>query len=146
MVADVLATQGASPSAAMVLTPFWWNIPVPAPEGAHWGQATHIYVNKRTIIGSDNGLLPERHQAIIWTNAGTLFTGTLGTNFSEILSKIHIFSFKKMNLKMLSVKWQPFCLCLNVLILKLPWFTIKSPTQSISISNYYVYNMVCQTY
>ena len=31
---------------------------------------THIYVNKVTIIGSDNGLLPGQTQAIIWTNAG----------------------------------------------------------------------------
>ena len=26
-------------------------------------------VNKLTIIGSDNGLSPDRRQAIIWTNA-----------------------------------------------------------------------------
>ena len=30
----------------------------------------HICVSKLTIIGSDNGLSPGRHQAIIWTNAG----------------------------------------------------------------------------
>ena len=30
----------------------------------------HKYVSKQNIIGSDNGLLPARHQAIIWTNAG----------------------------------------------------------------------------
>ena len=35
-----------------------------------------------TIIGSDNGLLPVRHQAIIWTNAGILFIWPLETNFS----------------------------------------------------------------
>ena len=29
----------------------------------------HICVSKRTIIGSDNGLSPERRQANIWTNA-----------------------------------------------------------------------------
>ena len=40
---------------------------------------------------------------------------TLKTNFSEILSKIHAFSFKKMHLKMSSAKWLPFCLGLNVL-------------------------------
>ena len=33
----------------------------------------------------------------------------LGTNFSEISNKIQKFSFKKMHLKMLSAKWQPFC-------------------------------------
>ena len=30
---------------------------------------------------------PIRHQAIIWTNAGLLSIGALGTNFSEILIK-----------------------------------------------------------
>ena len=60
------------------------------------------------IIGSDNGLSPYGHQAIIWTNAGILLIGPLGTSFSEILIKIHAFSFKKMHLKMSSGKWRPF--------------------------------------
>ena len=68
-----------------------------------------------SIIGSDNGLAPDRHQAIIWTNAGILSSEPLGTNFSEILIKIHIFSFKKMHLQMSSGKWRPFCLGLSVL-------------------------------
>ena len=76
---------------------------------------THICVSKLTYIGSDNGLSPGRRQAIIWTNAGILLIRTLGTNFSEILSEICAFSFKKMHLKMSSVKWRPFCLGLNVL-------------------------------
>ena len=38
----------------------------------HWGRVTHICVSKLTTIGSDNGLSPDRRQAIIWTNAGTL--------------------------------------------------------------------------
>ena len=38
----------------------------------HWGRVTHICVGKLTIIGSDNGLSPGRHQAIIWTNTGIL--------------------------------------------------------------------------
>ena len=54
----------------------------------HWGRVMHICVNKLTIIGSDNGLLPGRRQAIIWTNNGILLTGPLGTNFSEILIEI----------------------------------------------------------
>ena len=41
---------------------------------------THISVCNQTIIGSDNGLLPGRHQAIIWTSAGILLIGPLGTN------------------------------------------------------------------
>ena len=81
----------------------------------HWGRVTHICVSKLTIIGSDNGLSPERRQAIIWNNAGILLIGTLGTNFSEILIEILTFSLKKMRLKVSSVKRQPFCLSLNVL-------------------------------
>ena len=84
----------------------------------HWGRVTHICVSELTIIGSDNGLSPERRQAIIWTSAGILLIGPLGTNFSEISIKILIFSFKKMHLKVSSGKWRPFCLGLNVLINK----------------------------
>ena len=62
------------------------------------------------IIGSDN-----RRQAIIWSNAGLLLIGLLGTNFSEILIEILTFSFQKMRLKMSSAKRRPFCLGLNVL-------------------------------
>ena len=77
---------------------------------------THICISILTIIGSDNGLLPgDWRQAIIWTDAGILLIGPLGTNFSEILIVIHAFSFKKMHLKMSSGKWRPFCLGLKVL-------------------------------
>ena len=41
----------------------------------------------------------------------------LWKNYSEILIKIRIFSFKKMNLKMSSAKWWPCCLGCNVLIM-----------------------------
>ena len=82
----------------------------------HWGRVTHICVDKRTIIGSDNGLSPGRRQAIIWTNAWILLIGSLGTNCSEISIGIQIFSFKKMHLKMSPAKWRPFCPGLNVLI------------------------------
>ena len=81
----------------------------------HWGRVTHICVGKLTIIGADNGLSPGRLQAIIWTNAGMLLIGPLGTNFSEILIAIETFSFNKMHLKISSAKWRPFCLGLNVL-------------------------------
>ena len=83
-----------------------------------WGWMTHICVGNLTIIRSDNGLSPGRHQTIIQTNAGISFNGPLGTNFSEILIKIHTFSFKKMHLKMLSGKRWSVCLSLNVLM---PW-------------------------
>ena len=81
----------------------------------HWGRVTHICISKLTIIGSDDGLSPGRRQAIIRTNAGILSIEPLRTNFSEFSIKIQTFSFKEMHLKMLSGKWQPFCLGLNVL-------------------------------
>ena len=84
--------------------------PLPALMLTHWGRVTHKCVSKRIINGSDNGLSPGRRQAIIWTNAGILLIGPLGTNFSEIWIKIDIFSFKKMHLKISSGKWRPSCL------------------------------------
>ena len=76
---------------------------------------THTCVGKLIIIGSDNGLSPGRRQAIIRTNAGISLIGPLGTNVSDILIGIQTFSFKKMHLKMSSVKCRPFCFGLNVL-------------------------------
>ena len=53
-------------------------------------------VSKLTTTESDNGLSPGRRQAIIWTYAGILLIGPLGTNFSEILIiNIYTFSFNK---------------------------------------------------
>ena len=60
-----------------------------------WGRVTHLYVSKLTSIAADNGLSPGRRQAIIWNNAGILFIGPLGTNFSEILIETQTFSLKK---------------------------------------------------
>ena len=82
---------------------------------AHWGRVTHICVGNLTIIGSDNALSPDRRQAIIWTNAGILLIGPLGTNFSEILIAIQTFSLTKTRLKMSSAECCSFCLGLNVL-------------------------------
>ena len=76
----------------------------------YWGRVTHICVSKLSTIGSDNGLTPGWRQAIIWTNGETLLSRTFGTNFNEISSEIHTFSFKKMHLEMSSAKWRPFCL------------------------------------
>ena len=45
-----------------------------------------------TIMGSYNGLSPGWHQTIIWTNAGILLIGPLGTNFNEIVIETKIFS------------------------------------------------------
>ena len=61
----------------------------------HWGRVTHVCLSTLTIIGPYNGLLPDQCQTIIWTNAGILLIKTLGTSFSEILSKIQIFHWRK---------------------------------------------------
>ena len=53
----------------------------------HWGRVTHLCVSELSIIR---------------TNAGMLLIGPLQTNFSEIFIEIHIFSFKKVHLKILS--------------------------------------------
>ena len=74
----------------------------------------HICFGNLTIIGSDNGLSPGRQQAIIWTKAGILLIGPLGTNLSEIALKVS------------SAKLQPFCLGLNVLNCVAPMqFTVQ---------------------
>ena len=91
----------------------------------HWGRVTHICVGNLYIIGWDNGLSPGRRQAITWTNVGILLIGPLGTNFSEMLIKIHTFSFKKIHLKMSSGKWRPFCLGLNVLMIDIHPLLVK---------------------
>ena len=82
------------------------------PDLTHWGRVMHICVGKLTIIVSDNGLWPKWCQAIIWTNAGILLIGPLGTNFSEILINT---SLNKIRLKMSSAKCCSFRLSLNVL-------------------------------
>ena len=63
----------------------------------------------RVSIGSDNGLSPIRHQAIILTNAGISPIGPPGTNPSKISIKIQNFSLTKMHMKTSSAKWRPFC-------------------------------------
>ena len=62
------------------------------------------YMRQQTSHGSDTGVSPGRRQAIIWTNAGILLIGPLGTNVSEISIEIHTFSFKEMHLNISSGK------------------------------------------
>ena len=78
---------------------------------------TYICLIKLATIGPDNGLLHDRRQAIIWTNTEILL------NFSEILSEIHTFSFKKMHLKMSPAKWRQFYVGINVLTSPVKWAT-----------------------
>ena len=69
-----------------------------------------IYASVNWVnIGSDNVMSPGRREAFIWTSVGILLIWTLGINFNRILSKIHIFPFKKIHWKLSSAKWWPFC-------------------------------------
>ena len=54
-------------------------------------------------------MLTVRCQAIAWTNADSLSTGSLRTKFNMIWIKRQNISINKMHLKMLSVKYQLFC-------------------------------------
>ena len=79
----------------------------------HWGRVTHICVGKLTIIGSDNGLLPGRCQAIIWNNAGILLIAPLGTNQWYHNRNSYIFilenAFENIIWKMVAIWSQPQC-------------------------------------
>ena len=105
---------GGSRSFMTMIMTIWW------PSSGVWiyqivtGVTSVVGVSSTHLVGSDNGLLPGRRQAIIWTNAGILLIELMGTNFSEILIEIYTFSWHKMHWKMSSGKWQPFCLGLNV--------------------------------
>ena len=74
------------------------------------------------IICSVNGLLPFLSQVIIWINAELLPYYQLDSikhnqsNINEIWIKINQFSFKKIDLNILTAKWWPSCLSLNELI------------------------------
>ena len=55
------------------------------------GRVTHTCVNKLTIVGSDNGLSPVQRLAVIWTNAGILLIGHMGTKLNEIRIEVYTF-------------------------------------------------------
>ena len=72
---------------------------------------THISVSKLgPIIGSGNGMSPERRQVIIWTNAGIFSIGF----FEQNVRGIHHFSYK--NMKMSPAICRSLCLGLSMLI------------------------------
>ena len=106
--------QGDQDNRACHSSGHYWNYYPSALSLTDWGQLTHTCISKLTMIGSYNGLSPDRRQAIIWTNAGILLIWPLGTKFRQILRIILISSFKKIHLKMSSAKYQPFCHGLNV--------------------------------
>ena len=121
-----------------ITDPLWGKL-------THWGRVTHICVSKLTIIGLDNGLSPDRRQAIIWTSAGLLLIGPLWTNFSETLIEILTFSFKKMHLKISYAKWRPFCLGPYELSSGIPNKTASAVEMVSMLWRHYVYG-ACHIY
>ena len=88
----------------------------------YWGPVIHIYIYTRQKARPSLVQIMVCHlfgaQAIIWINARILVIGHLETNFSEIWLRIRRLSLKKMHLKMLAAKWQPFLSqpqCVNTL-------------------------------
>ena len=61
----------------------------------HLTLVPHICVSEMGQHWFRYGLLLNRHQAIIWTNAGLLSNGPLGTNCSEVLIKLQNFPSQK---------------------------------------------------
>ena len=60
-------------------------------------------------VDSDYGLLPIRRQAIFKIDAGLLSIVPTEKNYSEIWIEMQNVSFMKMQLKISSAKWWPFC-------------------------------------
>ena len=95
---------------------------------------THICIRKLTIIGSDNGLSPGRCQAIIWTNAGILLIGRMGTKSNEIL--INVYSFIQENVfenvvgKVMAILFRPQCVTRQALWYQLWVFCKWYPYQN----------------
>ena len=50
---------------------------------------------QKSVIGSHNGVLPERHQAIIWTNTDILFIWTPEQPYQNYGATIQQCSYKK---------------------------------------------------
>ena len=81
----------------------------------HWSRATHLCVSNLTINGFRSWLVGWPAPSHYLNRCWNIINWPLAINFSESLSEIQIFSFKKMHLEMASAKWRPFCLGLNVL-------------------------------
>ena len=85
----------------------------------HWGRVTHIWAGNLAIIGSDNGLSPGRHRAIIWTNAGILSTRQTGNKLQWNVNQNSEFfiqenAFEKVVWKMSAILSWPQCVKTNL--------------------------------
>ena len=79
-------------------------------------------VSKLTIIGSDNGLSPRRHQAIIWINAGILKLDPweqISVKFQSQLKHFHLENaLENVVCEMASILSRPQCVntCIHVYV------------------------------
>ena len=106
---------------------------------SHWGRVMHICVSKLTIIGSDNGLSPDRRQAITWNSAGILFVGHLWTNFDR---NLYIFvqenAFESVVWKMAAILCRPQCVKWQYALSCVAsrwWLSIMKPHISVYVSH-----------
>ena len=113
-----------------------FNMPVAL---SHLSIVPHIVVSELFSIGSVNGLSPIWHQTIIQTKAGLLSIRPLGTNFGEIWTKIQNFSSRKMQMKILSAKWWPFCPGLGIDLRR----TTNAQHNKTSLPNHYAEIAYC---
>ena len=98
----------------------------------HWGRVTYICASKLTMLGSDNALSPDRHQAIIRTNAGILFIRPKNKLQWNCIRNSNIF-IDEIAFENVAVKWRSFCLGLNVLMLALLVLTLEYSRKTRSI-------------
>ena len=93
----------------------------------HWGRVTHICVSKLAIIAPDVAWSAPSHNLNQWWN---IVNSNHRNKRQWKLKRNHIFSFKKMHLKISAAKWRPFCLGLNVL----KWWSCISANTNIQNS------------
>ena len=104
-----------------------------------------IHISLYDISLTQNILYEIKRDVAVWNrlgwpqvvNSGNTIYG-VRTNFSEIPIKIQIFSFMKMNFKMLAAKWCPFCSGMrvetwhNMKLVSLTYFKMRSAKWQLS--------------
>ena len=106
----------------------------------HWGQVTHIYISKLTIIGSDNGFLPGLCQAIIWTNDNILPITSQGTYFNDILIQENAIVVSKMAAILSRTQCVKACIIITELTWGYWWLEIKMKQNKLFNNDIYIHN------
>ena len=76
----------------------------------HWGRVMHICVSKLTIIGSDNGLLPDHYLKLYWNNVYWTLRNNFQWNFNQNLNiSIQENAFEHVIRKMAAMLSHPQC-------------------------------------